>query len=153
MDGAAQRNIPGVGTSFGPSLTSYNGGLYAAWKGVYNDQGIQNMAQQKLCRSPEQRRRAKRPIYCRCFCRCLFLLTHPKNKSPKTAKSTAPKSGNPQTTITAQSTRTKPQKNHTQTPKPSKTPYFKAITTIRPSEKKLPPVAVLAVVKAFAGVT
>ncbi len=35
-----QRNIPGVGTSFGPSLAAFNGRLYAAWKGINNDQGI-----------------------------------------------------------------------------------------------------------------
>ena len=35
-----QRNIPGVGTSFGPSLAAFNGRLYAAWKGINNDPGI-----------------------------------------------------------------------------------------------------------------
>jgi Papain-like cysteine protease AvrRpt2 len=35
-----QRNIPGVGTSFGPSIADYNGRLYAAWKGINDDQGI-----------------------------------------------------------------------------------------------------------------
>jgi Papain-like cysteine protease AvrRpt2 len=35
-----QRNIPGVGTSFGPSLAAFNGRLYAAWKGINSDQGI-----------------------------------------------------------------------------------------------------------------
>ena len=35
-----QRNLPGVGTSFGPSLAAFNGRLYAAWKGINNDPGI-----------------------------------------------------------------------------------------------------------------
>ena len=37
---ARQRNMAGVGTSFRPSLCTYNGRLFAAWKGVNNDQGI-----------------------------------------------------------------------------------------------------------------
>ena len=35
-----QHNIPGVGTSTGPSLCFFNNHLYAIWKGINNDQGI-----------------------------------------------------------------------------------------------------------------
>jgi hypothetical protein len=37
---ARQRNIGGVGTSFGPSLAVFQNRLYAAWKGINNDSGI-----------------------------------------------------------------------------------------------------------------
>jgi hypothetical protein len=34
------RIVPGVGTSSTPSATSFNGNLYAAWKGIDTDEGI-----------------------------------------------------------------------------------------------------------------
>ena len=37
---ARQRNIGGVGTSFGPSLAVFQNRLYAAWKGIAGDSGI-----------------------------------------------------------------------------------------------------------------
>ncbi|AUT75864.1 hypothetical protein C2L64_47165 [Paraburkholderia hospita] len=40
FDGNPQQQVPGVGTSVGPSLAVYNDLLYMAWKGVVGDQGI-----------------------------------------------------------------------------------------------------------------
>src|ERR1035438_2152018 len=37
---SAQSLIPGVATSVGPSLCTYNVRLYAAWRGMNNDQAI-----------------------------------------------------------------------------------------------------------------
>lgn len=39
-DTIAQKLIPNVGSSVGPSLALFNGKLYAAWKGANNDQNI-----------------------------------------------------------------------------------------------------------------
>jgi len=35
-----QRQVPGIATSVGPSLSLFNGKVYMAWKGMNNDQGI-----------------------------------------------------------------------------------------------------------------
>jgi hypothetical protein len=35
-----QRNVPGVGTSTGPTLAVFDNKLYMAWKGAFGDQGI-----------------------------------------------------------------------------------------------------------------
>jgi hypothetical protein len=36
----AAQKVPGVGTSFGPTMASFNAALYMVWKGAGNDQGI-----------------------------------------------------------------------------------------------------------------
>jgi hypothetical protein len=51
-------------------------------------------------------------------------LFYPKINPKKLQNLHPSKKGNPQTTIPTQSTTPRPQKNHTQTPKFSKTPYF-----------------------------